>query len=571
MSFFGELRRRNVVKVAVAYAIVGWLLIEVSSVLLPAFEAPDWVLRVIVLLIGIGFILSLVLSWAYELTPEGMKKAKSVPLSESVTKITGRKLDFVIIGVLVVAVAFFLIERSVLNTSGPFAGAEVDPASLNPSLDEPPAATEEDAEEREVLPNSVAVLPFENLSLDPENAFFAAGIHEEVLNQLVKLSALNVIARTSMMQYADGDKSIPQVAEELNVETVMEGSVRYADGRVLVTAQLIDPETNAHLWSDSYNREFADVFAIQSDIAMNIANALEAEFSLEEQAAIERAPTESSEAYSYYLRAIVPTGPSVDQRLQLLDQATEIDPEFALAYAQKAFTNAFKLVLAEPQEAEDLEMLVRDNAERALDLDPALAIAQAALAVPEYVHWRGLAAEQAFQRAIALSPNDVDVLVMYGRFKRYRGEFDQATRLFQRAIELDPNALNPRTQLAINYRDSRQLDAAAAAFQDVLARGGSGRAQLIGYASVEAFRGNSAEAVRQLQLAENLPTTPNSFRLAQMAHAYAAAGRPEDAMRLFGQLQGRASDGPVGDANWVRAYIAIGNYEQALLHLEIRS
>ncbi len=188
--------------------------------------------------------------------------------------------------------------------------------------------------QREVLPNSVAVLPLENLSPNPDDAYFAAGLHEAILSQLSKLSALNVIARTSVAQYANSDKSIVQIAEELNVETVMEGSVRYADNRVLVTAQLIDPETNVHLWSDSYNRDFADVFAIQADIAVNIANALEAEFSLAEQQSIERLPTASTAAYARYLRSIATL---VLPNVQYLDEAIALDPDFGLAYATKAY------------------------------------------------------------------------------------------------------------------------------------------------------------------------------------------------------------------------------------------
>jgi hypothetical protein len=211
-SVWGELNRRNVVKVAVAYAIVGWLLIEVTSTVFPLVQLPGWTATFVAMLILVGFPIALILSWAYQLTPDGMERTKSVPLSESITKVTGRKLDFVIIGVLAVAVAFFAVDRFVLNTAGPFAGADVDPASLEPTLDEAaPGAAEEvepappatEDEQREVLPNSVAVLLCDNLSPDPDDAYFALSIHEEILNQLVKIRALNVIARTSVLQYAD--------------------------------------------------------------------------------------------------------------------------------------------------------------------------------------------------------------------------------------------------------------------------------------------------------------------------------------------------------------------------------
>ncbi len=275
MSFLGELKRRNVVRVAVAYAIVGWLLIEVSTTVLPLFEAPDWIAQVFAFFVILGFPLSLILSWAYELTPEGIKLERDVVAGERITHVTGRKLDFAIIGALVLALGFVVYNYE--------------------SGDDEVAVS--------VLPNSVAVLPFENLSPDPDEAYFATGLHDEILSQLAKLSNLSVISRTSMLRYADSDLSIPEIARELNVGTVMEGSVRYADDRVRITTQLIDAATDEHLWSETYEREFSDIFAIESDIAMNVANALQAEFSLEEQQRIEEIPTDSPEAYALYLRA----------------------------------------------------------------------------------------------------------------------------------------------------------------------------------------------------------------------------------------------------------------------------
>ncbi len=188
-SFFGELRRRNVVKVAVAYAIVGWLLIEVSSTVLPLFEAPDWIAQVFAFFVILGFPLALILSWAYEITPEGIKLESNVAAGESITRVTGRKLDFAIIGALVLALGFV-----VYNYESEDAPVSIPEIVADEAVDTPPPVLVE--EQREVLPNSVAVLPFENLSPDPDNAYYASGIHEEILNQLVKLSALNVIART---------------------------------------------------------------------------------------------------------------------------------------------------------------------------------------------------------------------------------------------------------------------------------------------------------------------------------------------------------------------------------------
>jgi len=544
-SVWGELKRRNVVKVAVAYAIVGWLLIEVASTLLPAFEAPDWVLRVIILLIGMGFVLALVLSWAYELTPEGMKKSHEVEAKESIAPATGRKLDFAIIGALVLALGFVVYNYVLEDGSG--------------------EAIEVVAG---VLPNSVAVLPLENLSPDPDDAYFAAGMHEEILNHLAKLRNLNVISRTSVVRYADSELSIPEIADELNVQTVMEGSVRYANDRVLVTIQLIDPETDAHLWSESYNRDLSDVFAIQADIAMNVANSLEAEFSLAEQESIEKIPTTSPEAYTVYLRAF--SASDGESYRSALSQAIALDPNFAIAYAARAAQDTFQLVGvgigSAPDEAAELERSIFEDAERALSIDTTLGAAHAALAAVHQANWRGTDAEQAFQRAVELSPNDLDVLLLYARFKRSRGDYEEAIRLMRRVIELNPNAANLPYQLGLTLRDAKQWDAAAAAIRETLSEASAALGVNINLGWVEAARGNTAEAVRRLQLAEELGRSSSIavFRLAQMARAYAFAGRPEDARRIFAQFEERATQEGIGNGWWAHAYIAVGEYEQAL-------
>lgn len=545
-SVWGELKRRNVIKVAVAYAIVGWLLVEVSSVLLPAFEAPDWVLRVVILLIGIGFALTVVVSWFYDLTSQGLERTGSPTSSASATDVAGRKLDFAIIGALVLVLGFVVVDNYVL---------------------------EDDTVATGFLPNSVAVLPFDNLSPDPDNAYFAAGMHEEILNQLAKLHNLNVISRTSVLQYADSRPPIPQIASELNVQAILEGSVRFDGENVLIQVQLIDAATDSHLWSDSYEREFAGVFGIQADVAMNVANALETEFSPEEQANIARAPTASPEAYQLYLRALA-TGGGAAGRL-LLEQAIEIDPDFALAYAFRATIGNIGLAGiggVSPAAVAETERTMQRYAEQALALDPTLGIVYAALAVPHSVHWRGSEAERLFQRAIELSPKDVTILSLYGRFKRFRGEYDESIRLLRAAVELDPNNLQSRNFLAQSYRQSGNWETASMVYSDLLERagthsGGMGRSVYAGAAEVEAILGNDSQAIALLRVAERLESL-GAYRLAQMAHTYSLAGERDDAMRLFAQFEREASENRVSDAVWVRAFIAIDNYEQALQRLE---
>ena len=542
-SIWAELKRRNVVKVAVAYAVVGWLLIEVASVLMPTFQAPEWVMRVFSFAIIAGFPLAVVLAWAFDITPEGIKSASTAQASESNAKGTGRKLEFAIIGALVLTLGF-VVYNYVLE-------------------DEPVDAIEVTAS---VLPNSVAVLPLENLSPDPDDAYFAAGMHEEILNHLAKLRNLNVISRTSVIRYADSDLSVPEIADELNVETVMEGSVRYANDRVLVTIQLIDPESDVHLWSESYNRDLSDVFAIQADIAMNVANSLEAEFSLAEQESIEAVPTDSPQAYALYLRAT--TGARFLTSMDNLDQAIELDPEFALAYATKAYWHAESLegAFANPAEAAALMPVVRENAERALALDPTIGIAHSALANLNNVSGNLAEAEAAYASALEVSPNDPHVMALYSRFKRYIGEYDDAIRLSERSVTLGPNDQFPNTQLAFNYWYAHDYAEAVAAFQRGVELDAASGTSHAGLGFTEVSRGNYDEALRELQIAEQLQIS--SLRFAQYAFAYGQMGRTEDAARFFSMLQDFSREEPVAEATWAMAYFAIADYDEAYRRLE---
>ena len=530
-SFFGEIRRRNVVKVAVAYAIVGWLLIEVSTTVLPLFEAPDWIAQVFAFFIILGFPVALILSWAYELTPEGIKLERDVAAGESITRVTGRKLDFAIIGALVLALGF-VVYNYVLE-GGDVAG---------------------------VLPNSVAVIPFENLSPDPDNDYYAAGIHEEILNHLVKLSALNVIARTSMQRYENTEKSIPEIAGELNVETVMEGSVRYADGRIRITAQLNDGVTGAHLWSETYTRDFDDIFAIESDVAMNVANALEAEFSLEEQQSIEERPTDSPAAYALYLRAISAAtsnpGFSWDQDL---DRAIEIDPEFALAHAAKAYW------YANSPPNEEWQRTALRHAELALDLDSTLGLAHVAQATIYQAEWRFSEAQEAYQRAYSLNPNDPQILQIYGNFERYVGHYDDAVRLGQQAVALGPNQEFLHYQLGISQRYQQDFDASARAFRETFSLDPSFGLAHVLLGQVEALRGNLVEARTQLQIGEQLLGSGVApYRVAQMALGYGIAGDREEVSRLFVVFERSQAD----DAAWAMLHMALGDYDQAFIRLD---
>jgi adenylate cyclase len=287
----------------------------------------------------------------------------------------------------------------------------------------------------EVLPNSVAVLPFDNLSLDPEDAFFAAGIHESTLNQLAKIHELAVIARTSVMQYEVNPPPIPEIAKALNVETVMEGSVRYANGRVLITAQLIDGQTGKHLWSDEFNRDITDVFAVQAEVAEQIATALEVQLLPDERTRIGSRPTQSAEAYQHYLRAVSLSdwgaNPSMMHAyIDSLEKAIAADPRFALAYAMVGDGYWFR---------RDRDLALQ-FAQKALQLDPTVGLAYSRLSNFYGVYYaRQDDANEAGKRSVELSPNDPLVLTARVRdFIEEPGRIKDAISLGQRAVAIDP-------------------------------------------------------------------------------------------------------------------------------------
>src|SRR3989454_1795664 len=316
-NFFAELKRRNVYKVAIAYAVVAWLLMQVASQIFPFFEIPNWAVRLVVLLLIIGFPVAVILAWAFELTPEGIKRAEAVDGRKSITRKTGRKLDFFIIAVLLLVIAILLSQRLHRNVS--------------------PAVSSS-------LEKSIAVLPFENFSEDKAFAFFADGVQDEILTDLAKIADLKVISRTSVMQYKSGlTRNLPEIAQALKVAHVLEGSVQRSANRVRVSAQLIDARNDTHVWAEKYDRDLVDVFAIQSEIAEKIADQLQAKLSPTEKSAMNERPTSDLVAYDLYLRAkeLIYTDVSPLRRkenvlnaVQLLDQAVARDPSFLLAYCQ---------------------------------------------------------------------------------------------------------------------------------------------------------------------------------------------------------------------------------------------
>ncbi len=442
-NFFAELKRRNVYKVAVAYAVVGWLLIQIATQTFPVFEIPNWAARLVILALVIGFPVALVFAWAYELTPEGLRRAEEVAPDASITRSTGRKIDFAIIGVLLAVIVLLVSSR------------------YSPKGTAPDASADE---------KSVAVLPFQNMSDDKQNAYFADGVQEEILTTLAKVADLKVISRTSVMQFRDVEKrKLREIGYQLGVAHILEGSVQRTANRVRVTAQLVDARTDSHVWAEHYDRELADIFAIQSEIAQDIAAALHATLTRDEQQRVEAKPTSNAAAYDAYLRGLAVEGhfassvEDVRRRIRAYEQAVELDPRFAAAWA--ALSRARVDLYFNYEHTPERLAEAKTALDAAVNLEPDLG--EVFNAVGRFRYW-GLGdyegAVEAYTRARQRLPNDARIVVTLGNVKRRQGKWEEALALQDRATQLDPLNNNTWISRGITLHTLRRYDEALAAF-----------------------------------------------------------------------------------------------------------
>ena len=431
MSLIAELRRRNVFRVGVAYGIVAWLLIEITATTFPILKLPDWSVTLVTVLVLIGFPLALIVAWAFELTPEGFKRESAVDPGEPITRVTGRKLDFAIIGLLVLAVVFLVVDNYVLESQPEQAQTTTEPV---------PAA-EPIARER-----SIAVLPFANRSANQADAFFVDGIHDDILTHISRISALKVISRTSVMSYRDTTKNLKTIGEELGVATVLEGGVQRAGNQVRVNVQLIDAATDEHLWAETYDRKLnaANIFAIQTEIATAIADALRATLSPEEQDRLATVPTENLAAYESYLlgkqRLAKLTTAALREAVDYFERAIELDPDFALAYVGLADGYIWLSGRSSDLPLEETLRKAQVATDKALALDDRMGEAYNSLAgiKQEWNDYEG--AEAAYRRALELNPNYATAYFWYGTLLDVGSlnRPEEALALFRKAVELDP-------------------------------------------------------------------------------------------------------------------------------------
>ena len=557
MSFWAELRRRNVFRVAALYLASAWVLSQVGDVVAQTFDAPSWPMRMVLVLLAIGFPVAVIVAWLFEITPEGLKLTHSVAPEASITRVTGRRLDRVLIGMIGLLIVVLLVDRWLVPArEAASAAVEATALSTRPTR----------------LEHSVAVLPLTNLSPNPADAFFAAGIHEEILNYLGKLESLTVIARTSMGRYADTDKSIQEIGAELNVEAVMEGSVGYADNRVRVRMQLIDARSGANLWSEAYERPFEDIFAIQADIAMSVANALNATFTPEEQRQVERVPTISPEAYALSLPLwdLASRGNQGPQILALADQAIARDANFAMPYAFKAETYANLLInttFGSTGDRAQTEVLARSNAERAIALEPINSLANGALANVDVFNWRWANARQTYERYYATTGDRVGY---FHWFLSWTGQQARAVEVMQSAVLRDPNFWATHWNLGIVLLYAEEPDQAVAAFKRGIELAPTLPLQRSWLAWAEIARGNNDEALSELQLQETLLGTNRAIiSLVDTVYAYGRLGRSVDAAKMFAEIQTLAANQDIGAGGWAAAYLGIGDQQKALEQLHL--
>ena len=601
-SFFSELKRRNVYKVAVAYAVVAWLLIQVATQVFPFFEIPNWAVRLVVLLLILGFPVALILSWAFEITPEGIKRESEIAPNESITRHTGRKIVgiTVVLAVIAAGMLAFQLLRS---------GLPGKPSSTTARTSNTDTAVPE---------KSIAVLPFDNLSDDKSNAYFAEGIQDEILTRLSKIAALKVISRSSTQKYKSTPDNLREVGRQLGVANLLEGSVQKIANAVHVNVQLIRAATDEHLWAESYNRKLDDVFGVEGEVASAIADQLNAKLSGTEQKAVTDKPTQNTAAYDAYLRGLAIEHTqygyeSYQQAARDYVEAVQLDPNFAFAWARLAVLRSFLYFNAVDPNT-NTAGAVKEAADRAMALAPeageswiaqgayryrvlrdfagaVTAYKQAQIRLPNnsyllqnlaFVQRRlGLwhEAEATFKKALELDPRDFQLLgSLGGEFYTYLRRFDDARAAMDGALEISPDSAPTRASKAVTFQNEGRLNEAAQELARIPADATDDFvvAPRIGQAIYERHF-DTAISVIERKLSSIPAGQPldaiTELALVQLGFCQQWTGRDEDARRSFSRAIEAIKpkpDAPVPpDANGTPntlalAYAGLGEKEKAL-------
>ena len=445
MSLFNELKRRNVFRVAIAYVVVAWLVTQVLQLVFESFGTPEWVMKTVLVLMAMGLVFALFFAWAFELTPEGLKRESEVDRSQSITTQTGKKLNNTIMLVMALAIVYFAYDKFVL--SGEREAAQVETATQTAGEQlaaEPPAGPDK----------SVAVLPFVDMSPGKDQEYFTDGLTENLLNALAQVSALKVAGRTSSFAFKGRNEDLRSIGNQLGVAHLLEGSVQKSGERVRITAQLVSTADGYHLWSQTYDRTLEDIFAVQDEIAGEVARAMEVALLGQDDAA-KPVPVSknTSAAYNDYLKGLYESNradmKSQERAITYFRRALEEDPNLALAWAGLAASLDYVTAYGDGDFTAGFEE-ARASAQRALEINPDLPEGYLALAsIQQALDWDWEAAEVSFNRALALRPGDTKIRGQLARLKAIRGKREEAFAEYQLVAEQDPLDLQAQTTLAV--------------------------------------------------------------------------------------------------------------------------
>jgi len=547
-NFFSEVKRRNVYKVAIAYLVAAWLVIQAASILLPTFDAPSWTMKLVVAILVIGFPVTLVLSWAFEITPEGIKLESDVSPNESITRRTGRKIVGITIALAVLAAGLFIFQLFHSRLTG----VNVVPASSSVISDK-----------------SIAVLPFDNLSRDPDNAYFSEGIQDEILTRLAKIGNFKVISRTSTEQFRSKPGNVSEIAKQLGVAHILEGSVQKAGDSVRVNVQLINALNDAHLWADTYDRKLTDVFAIESEIAKSVAENLKARLNGRAEEVLAARPTENPEAHELYLKGRYfwnrRNTASLRKAGDYFQQAIDLDPNYALAYAGLADVHSLLPIYAGTAPKDDVpKALVA--ARKAVELDANLAEAHTSLGNALVSNAQLKLAEQEFRRALELNPNYATAHQWLSECLFGQGRFPESLAEIERAHELDPLSLIINASYASSLSGVGRYDDAIKQARKTLDLDPNlvpGH-EILGQ-TYEA-EGKLDEAITEYRKANEVEATPANF--AMLAHAYASTGRVAETRKILDKLTALSAQRYVGAYPLAIVHLALGEKGEALRLLE---
>jgi adenylate cyclase len=547
-SFFSELKRRNVYKVAVAYAIVGWLLVQVATQVFPFLEIPNWVVRLVIVLVAIGFPIALVIAWAFELTPEGLKRTEDVDLAASARQPRKHAWVYVVIIGAALSVGLFFFGRYSAQTPRQSEAAAV---STIPQ-------------------KSIAVLPFVNMSADKNDEYLSDGMTEELINVLAKVPGLRVPGRTSCFAFKGKNEEdiFRKVGDQLHVGTVLEGSVRKAGDKLRVTAQLINVSDGYHLWSKDYDGDVKDILNFQSNVAEQVVQALQVKLGGEGTRVLAKKPTENPEAHRLYLLGRYEfakyTQTGWNNAIRYYEQALRLDPEFALAYCGLADNYAYMGSVVMPEK----EAIAKEKefAQKALALDPELAEAHMslALALVAAYDWRNGLKE--FDRALELNPNLAFAYELQAWTVNGLGQFDEAIAKTRKAVELDP--LNPFFQMSLSFYLywARKYDDAIAQARKTLEMDPNSAIThvLLGLSFLK--KGDTVGAIVEFQKAK--APNPGAWYQGYLGYAYALSGDRAKAEQGLRELEELANRQYVSPTAFATIYLGLGEKEKCLDWLE---